>query len=168
MKYFFTSLTILLILLSFSPLSSAKYTAVDGDSLVRGEERIRLKGIDAPELHQKCYDENAKTYECGQQSFEFLQDLINKQKVRCKCQKKRDRYKRKLCECFVSTLSLNREMIASGWAVSYKSKKFEEEETEAKKHKYGIWRGKFMRPAIYRSLERANTPKKSNHRKYYN
>jgi len=150
----------LLLVLSFltfcQPSNSAEYKAVDGDSLVRGDERIRLKGIDAPELYQKCYDENNEQYDCGRHSFEFLQNLMAEGKVYCKCQKKRDRYKRKLCECFVSNLSLNREMVASGNAVSYKSTKMEELENQAREHKYGIWRGKFMRPAIYRALERAN------------
>lgn len=149
-------LLLLLLVLSFCRISAAEYTAVDGDSLVRGDERIRLKGIDAPELYQKCYDEKGNAYDCGKDSLEFLQNLMAQGEVHCKCQKQRDRYKRKLCECFVSTLSLNREMISAGWAVSYKSKKFEDDEIEAQKHKYGIWRGKFMRPAVYRALERAN------------
>lgn len=148
-------LLLILSFLTFCQTSNAEYTAVDGDSLVRGDERIRLKGIDAPELYQECYDENKIAYNCGEESLEFLQNLMNKGEVQCKCQKRRDRYKRKLCECFVSTLSLNHEMVASGYAVSYKSKKFEQDEKSAQEHKYGIWRGKFMRPSIYRSLERA-------------
>lgn len=157
-------LLLILSLLTFCQTSnSAEYAAVDGDSLVRGDERIRLKGIDAPELYQKCNEENGEKYDCGKESLEYLQNLMNKGKVHCKCQKKRDRYKRKLCECFVSTLSLNQEMVASGNAVSYKSKKFEDSEIYAKEHKYGIWRGKFMRPAIFRALERANN--KNSHRK---
>ena len=150
----------ILLILSFCSVSEAEYKAVDGDSLVRGDERIRLKGIDAPELYQKCYDEKGASYECGLDSLNFLQELMAKGKVSCKCQKQRDRYKRKLCKCFVSTLSLNEEMVANGYAVSYKSKKYEEIEQLAKEHKYGIWRGKFMRPSIYRALERANNPKK--------
>ena len=153
-KYFLLSL----LLLSFCRVSAADYTAVDGDSLVRGDERIRLKGVDAPELYQKCEDEHGTDYDCGQEAFDFLQNLMNKGNVRCKCQKQRDRYKRKLCECFVENLSLNREMISAGYAVAYKSKKYKELELEAQKHKYGLWRGKFMRPAIYRALERANNP----------
>lgn len=147
-----------LLLLSFCRVSVAEYKAVDGDSLVRGDERIRLKGIDAPELYQKCQNENGEDYNCGEEALDFLQDLMAQGEVNCKCQKKRDRYKRKLCECFVSNLSLNQEMISAGYAVAYKSKKYQESEATAKKHKYGLWRGKFMRPAIYRALERANNP----------
>ena len=150
----------ILLILCFCSVSEAEYKAVDGDTLTRGDERIRLKGIDAPELNQLCYDENTNSYKCGEEALEFLQNLMKNNSVNCKCQKKRDRYKRKLCECFVSTLSLNQEMVSAGYAVSYKSKKFEELENEAREHKYGLWRGKFMRPAIYRALERANNPKK--------
>ena len=154
-------LLLILSLLTFCQTSnSAEYTAVDGDSLVRGDERIRLKGIDAPELYQQCYDENDKPYDCGKEALAYLQNLMNKGQVYCKCQKKLDRYKRKLCECFVSNLSLNQEMVASGNAVAYKSAKFEELEIQAQEHKYGIWRGRFMRPAIYRALERAENKNK--------
>ncbi len=149
---------LLLLVFGLCYTCEAEYKAVDGDSLVHGEERIRLQGIDAPELYQTCFDENASEYDCGKKSLSYLQDLIKGNKVYCKCLKKRDRYKRKLCECFVSTLSLNREMVASGHAISYKNKKLAELENEAREHKYGIWRGKFMRPAIFRALERANNP----------
>ena len=160
-KYFLLSL----LLLSFCRVSVAEYKAVDGDSLIRGDERIRLKGVDAPELYQKCRAENNNYYSCGEEAYDFLQNLMAKGNVYCKCQKQRDRYKRKLCECFVSNLSLNREMISAGYAVAYKSKKYEELEAEAKKHKYGLWRGKFMRPAIYRALQRANNPNYGKQRK---
>ena len=153
-KYFLFGL----LLLIFCRVSEAEYKAVDGDSLVLGNERIRLKGIDAPELYQKCQDENDKDYDCGQEAFNFLQDLMSKGSVYCKCQKQKDRYKRKLCECFISNISLNNEMISAGYAVAYKNKKYAQIEEEAKKHKYGLWRGKFMRPAIYRALQRANNP----------
>lgn len=151
-------LVLILLVLSFCRPTSAEYTAVDGDSLVRGDERIRLKGIDAPELSQKCRDEYENWYDCGRDSFEFLQSLMKDREIRCKCQKKRDRYKRKLCECFAdgSSVSLNYDMVASGFAVSYKSKFYKAAEEEAEKHKYGIWRGRFMRPAVYRALQRAN------------
>ena len=49
MKYLF----VVLFFVAFSSATAAEYKAVDGDSLVRGDERIRLKGIDAPELYQE-------------------------------------------------------------------------------------------------------------------
>ncbi|MBR3501965.1 MAG: thermonuclease family protein [Alphaproteobacteria bacterium] len=154
MKYFAVFFMIFALCGALKAEYKTEYKAVDGDSLVRGDERIRLRGIDAPELVQQCRDEYGADYACGQEAFEFLQNLMKGNNVSCKCLKKRDRYKRKLCECFVSNISLNHEMVASGYAISYKSKRYLQAEESARSHKYGLWRGKFMRPAIYRALER--------------
>jgi endonuclease YncB( thermonuclease family) len=39
----------------------------DGDTLVIGKQKIRLQGIDAPELYQTC-EENQQSYPCGRQA----------------------------------------------------------------------------------------------------
>jgi endonuclease YncB( thermonuclease family) len=44
-------------------LGSVRVT--DGDSLRRGEQRIRLFGIDASELDQECLDATGRSYACG-------------------------------------------------------------------------------------------------------
>ncbi len=47
-------------------------------------------------------------------------------------------------------------MVLSGSAVAYDYKKkiFAQEEMEAKKQKKGIWQGKFMKPELYRRLNK--------------
>ena len=45
-------------------------------------------------------------------------------------------------------------MVAAGQAVSYLSDRYAAEEKTAKMQKSGIWQGKFMRPALYRAMER--------------
>ena len=42
------------------------YTAVDGDSLRKGGQDVRLHGIDAPELHQTCSRRNGQDSEVWQ------------------------------------------------------------------------------------------------------
>lgn len=132
----------------------ADLKVVDGDSLELDGERIRMQGIDAPEYKQSCRDENGGEYRCGLEALSYLKELIGTQKVDCRCEDKPDRYKRKLCECFVGNTNLNREMVRNGWAVAYRYEKFKKDEKYAKKHKLGIWQGKFMRPALWRSLKR--------------
>lgn len=133
-------------------LAVYKYKVVDGDSLEQGNVRIRLVDIDAPELFQECYDENNKQYKCGQKAFEELEKLMVD--VEFCSETGVDRYKRKLMECFDKNQnSINRKMVISGWAVSY-GDKFKNEEKEAKMQKSGIWKGRFIRPELYRALHK--------------
>ena len=129
-----------------------KYKVVDGDSLELGSLRIRLIDIDAPELFQECYDENIKSYECGKIAADFLKKIVS---GGIKCQEvSLDIYKRSLMDCFdKSGENINRKMILNGLAISY-GDRFIEEEKMAKDKKIGIWKGRFMRPELYRSLHK--------------
>ena len=138
--------------------ADSNVTVVDGDSLEIGNKRIRLLGIDAPEYTQACEDENRQTYDCGQEAKEILQKIIKEGeqkgfKLKCAPQGK-DRYNRELSVCFVGEKILNLEMVKEGYAVSYKDERYQKLEKHAQKAKKGIWRGKFMRPEIYRAIER--------------
>ena len=174
---------------------SGKVRVIDGDTIVINgffqkagtpgkkimNQKIRLFGIDAPEMKQICKDNFAKKYECGVKSKEFLQKLILKKimypknldekvknnfNVTC-ISKGKDRYGRILGICGFDYLgansvnySLNAFMVKMGHAVAYKkySKMFENLENEAKEKSRGIWSGKFERPHNWR---KKNKTKKS-------
>lgn len=127
-----------------------KYEVVDGDSLRSGKTEIRLVDIDAPEFFQKCYDENDEYYDCGKIAAKVLRKYIEGG-VKCRGNSK-DVYSRYLLECFDKTKeSINKKMVSEGWAISY-GNRFENEENDAKHKKKGIWKGRFMRPELYRAL----------------
>ena len=52
--------------------------------------------------------------------------------------------------------NLNEEMVRAGWAVVYKNKysDYSAAEAEAKQEKRGMWQGKFMKPQLYRILNK--------------
>ncbi|MBP5352264.1 MAG: thermonuclease family protein [Alphaproteobacteria bacterium] len=133
--------------------ATAAIQVVDGDSLADGDMRIRLEGIDAPEFTQMCEDENKQEYACGQAASDHLRQLIEGIEPDCRCENK-DKYNRLLCECFIGEMSLNRQMVADGWAMQYRSERFNAEEERATAERKGLWQGKFMRPALHRVLER--------------
>lgn len=122
----------------------------DGDSIKIGKDRIRLQGIDAPEYRQRCKKENV-VYKCGEKSRDYLISLINNKKVECTYNDV-DRYNRVLGMCFVNGISLNEEMVNSGWALAYRkyNKIFIENELIAKQKKVGIWVGEFEKPWEWR------------------
>ena len=136
---------------------AAEYRVVDGDSLESGERRIRLDGIDAPEFVQNCYDATDASYPCGLEALKYLENLIQDSEVQCDCLPEPDIYGREMCECFADDVSLNRAMVFGGYAVTYRSDRYAAAEQNAKEAKRGIWQGRFMRPALFRALERIKT-----------
>lgn len=120
----------------------------DGDTIRIRSEKIRLVGIDAPELHQNCGRKSQKTYACGKTSRSHLIKLINNREVECRWTE-RDQYHRPLAYCFVGDEeSLNRQMVLDGWAISYN--RFPHEEADAKQNKRGLWESDFERPRNWR------------------
>ena len=137
---------------------------VDGDTVHINEYKIRLEGIDAPEIRQKCKKEKLKIssiigftfykdYNCGEVSREKLKKKVDRSKIKCISSSK-DKYERYLAKCFKEKLNLNRWMVRNGYAVAYRrySKKYVPDEDFAKENKLGLWQGKFLDPEKWRKL----------------
>jgi endonuclease YncB( thermonuclease family) len=118
----------------------------DGDSLTLGTERIRLRGIDAPEYAQIC-TKNGAAYACGLRSREALARLVNGKAVSCSGSE-RDRFGRLLGVCEAGGVDLNRTQVATGWAIAYGG--YFEEEKQARLRRLGLWAGSFDRPRDWR------------------
>ena len=128
---------------------------VDGDTLVIGRERIRLKNIDAPERKQTCVCNGKKT-KCGVEAKKALSGFIGKKSVSC-IPSERDTYGRLLAECFITVgkekISLNALMIREGMAVviSKRDEALLIEESNALRAKKGVWGcERFEMPSDYR------------------
>ena len=137
---------------------------VDGDTIYINEYKIRLEGIDAPEMRQQCKKERLKissiigftfykNYSCGEVSKENLELKIDRSKIKCISSTK-DRYKRYLAKCFKDKINLNRWMVRNGYAVAYRrySKEYIPDEDFAKENKLGLWQGTFLKPEKWRKL----------------
>ncbi len=121
---------------------------VDGDSLVIDDERVRLEGIDAPELGQRCRAGGSE-YDCGARARAALVDMVSAGAVTCTT-RGRDRYGRHLAECRAGELHLNAEMVRRGWAVAYG--RHERLERSARQAGIGLWAGEFERPQEWRVM----------------
>ena len=137
---------------------------VDGDTVYINNYKIRLEGIDAPEMKQKCKKEKLKIssiigytfyedYFCGERSKENLEGKVKGSSIKCISFTK-DRYKRYLAKCFKGKINLNRWMVRNGYAVAYRrySKEYIPDEEFAKENKLGLWQGKFLKPEKWRKL----------------
>ncbi|MDG4881511.1 thermonuclease family protein [Mesorhizobium sp. WSM4884] len=118
----------------------------DGDSITLGTERIRMRGIDAPEYTQSCRKDGSD-YPCGKLARQSLVRLIASRPVSCSGWQ-RDRYGRLLGDCKAGDTDLNRAQVQAGWAVAFGD--FETEETVARAAKAGIWAGSFEEPQDWR------------------
>jgi endonuclease YncB( thermonuclease family) len=124
----------------------------DGDTIRIGETRIRLEGIDAPELSQTCTREDGTEWRCGELAKTALSQKIANQPVRCKISGT-DTYRRSLGTCSVGNLNLNQWLVQSGWAVAYQrySKAYVADEREARRRRLNIWSGEFQKPDEFRA-----------------
>jgi endonuclease YncB( thermonuclease family) len=118
----------------------------DGDTLTLEGERVRLRGIDAPEYTQTCRKAGGD-YACGRMARKALVDLIGGRVVSCDGWQ-RDRYNRLLGACRAGDLDLNRSLVLAGWAVAYGN--YAAEERQARAARAGIWAGDFDRPQDWR------------------
>ncbi len=125
---------------------------VDGDTLVLGQETIRLEGIDAPEKGQTCLNASGKPWKCGQAATAYLRDLITGVEVACKGAN-RDGYDRRVATCFAGRKNLNALMIRSGHAFAFRkySQTYVAEEAFARNAGSGIWAGTAEAPWDFRA-----------------
>jgi endonuclease YncB( thermonuclease family) len=83
-------------------------TVTDGDTLRCGQERIRIWGLDAPELSQRG----------GEASKRYLRSLTTGKRVTCTLPpvyaRWRYSYRRRVARCFVDNKDLACEMIKAG------------------------------------------------------
>jgi endonuclease YncB( thermonuclease family) len=124
---------------------------VDGDTIAINNQSIRLAHIDAPEVKQPCIRKDThEVYNCGVESRDFLNELVNGRTVTC-TNGKLDLYVRVLAECFIGNVSINRQMVVTGHAVLYKTAKiYSAEQADAKQNARGIWASDFELPWVWR------------------
>lgn len=122
---------------------------VDGDSLELLGERIRLVGIDAPELAQTCRSLSGEA-PCGEMAAAHLDRLIGAQTIVCRS-RGRDQYGRALGRCRAGEFDLAESMTRDGWALS--EHEYERAEASARQEKRGLWSMEFEQPAQWRARQ---------------
>jgi endonuclease YncB( thermonuclease family) len=124
---------------------------VEGDRLELDGARIRLFGIDAPELAQDC-GEPKRLYPCGREAKAALETLFLKA-ANIACEKKdEDQDGWTLAVCRVNGLDVGRELVKNGQALAdrYYSFAYSKEEEAAKQAGRGLWASAFLPPWEWR------------------
>ncbi|MEX2408927.1 MAG: thermonuclease family protein [Rhodovibrionaceae bacterium] len=125
---------------------------LDGDTIIVAGTKIRLHGIDAPEMDQ-IFQRNGRFLACGEMSYAALEALIAGERVRCEGVEW-DPYGRLVAKCYLQNgVDINRRMVSSGWALAYRhfSSDYVDAENAARQDRRGMWRGSFIKPWTHRA-----------------
>lgn len=127
-------------------------TALRGDLLRINGTTVKLSGIAAPELIQRCRRSNGRRWRCGRSARTALRRLIARQTVSCDVDSTDDRGI-KLATCFVGKTDLASRLVSQGHvfaAGGLLASHYSSETAEAQSEKRGIWRGTAERPSEFR------------------
>ncbi|MDH4438895.1 MAG: thermonuclease family protein [Rhizobium sp.] len=128
--------------------SRGPFSVIDGDTLAKAGRRLRLAGIDAPELGQMCERKSA-AYDCGLAARARLIVLLKDPTVECfGGASDEDRYGRALVHCRSGTLDIGQKMVRVGLAVA--DGDYHMAERDAWDAGLGVWAGAFERPEDWR------------------
>lgn len=140
MKKIFTIILSLIFSIFSYALDAYVEKVSDGDSFLaraNGKKiRVRMYGIDAPELKQKY----------GVESKKYLENLILGKSVELKVLYE-DKYKRKVARVYCGNKEINLEMLRSGnvWFYEYhagKERSYRKAYEKARSEKKGLWKDK--------------------------
>lgn len=127
-----------------------KAEVIDGDTIRLAGQRIRLLGLDAPELGQPCLRASGTRFDCGAEAKLMLRELTSGHTISC-APKGKDRYDRVLATCLVKDTDLAWWMIAKGYAISAQAQ-YDGAEERAQSKRMGLWAGTFTDPLTHRRM----------------
>lgn len=111
---------------------------IDGDTIDIAGERIRLDGIDAPEMDQTCSPDRRRV---GDLARRRLAIIAHGRTVRC-ARRGVDRYGRTLAACRVGETDVAADLVRAGWAWDYtrfSGGRFAALERQARFEGLGVW-----------------------------
>jgi endonuclease YncB( thermonuclease family) len=136
------------------PVTGQALHIADGDSFALGPRKLRLQGIDAPELHQSCKNAAGQLWPCGRAAQASLELMLTQPGLACDAEA-HDRYARSLAYCHSQrTADIAAAQVAEGFAISaiwWGTRSYGDEEDAARAAKRGIWQGDFEAPADFRA-----------------
>ena len=121
---------------------AGRVRVVDGDTIDVGETRVRLFGIDAPEITQRCKTSYSSNVQCGRQAVLVLESLIQFKHVKCNTEAPHDDGRgRKIAKCYLGNLDIGAELIrrSLAWAFRKYRTDYIPLEEKTKRQLKGIW-----------------------------
>jgi endonuclease YncB( thermonuclease family) len=131
---------------------------IDGDTFDVGGARVRLHGIDAPEVDQTCTSDQRGEWACGA----FVRDEVRRryQGVIATCEQiDLVRYGRIVGKCFVAGRDVGEAIVNDGLAEAYRrySMDYDLAEKAAQVTGAGLWSSEMQSPAAFRAEQRTSS-----------
>jgi len=130
----------------------------EGGTVLIGNSRVRLFGIDAPSVDQLCLNTTGERWTCGLAARDELAKHVGNKAWTCHVQRT-DRRGRQVAHCEVEGEDIQKWMVANGWALSYVrySHDYDADEKAAREAKAGMWQGAFIAPWDWRVRNKKTT-----------
>ncbi len=125
---------------------------IDGDEIEVAGKRVRLYGIEAPELGQTCWYRN-KEFPCGLSARRNLWLNVKDQRLACREKSVVDGVVVALCYD-AKGRDVAGDQVRSGWALAVPKQVevYIKAEAEAKRQKLGLWNFNFTKPWDWRAM----------------
>lgn len=134
---------------------SGRVRVIDADTWDVGGTKVRLFGIDAPELSQPCLLDG-RAWECGVWAADQTRRAYQGARAIC-TRVTTDRHGRVVARCSVDGEDVGRRMVREGWAFAFRrySMDYDLDEKTAVVQGRGLHRGQVQDPAAFRAQRQA-------------
>jgi len=154
------SLTLIFALVTFPAFAAPNGTVrvIDADTIDVGGTRVRLFGIDAPEMGQPCRADG-REWDCGAWTRDAVSNRFEGSYARCES-RDTDRYGRVVAQCSVDGQDMGQLIVYSGmaWAFRRYSETYDLDEKAAAIAERGLWAVEVDTPSDYRAAQAVADP----------
>lgn len=152
----FSALFLILAGAAIAGVFKGQARVIDGDEIELAGKRVRLYGIEAPELGQTCWYRN-KEFPCGHSARRNLWLNVKDQRLSCREKSVVDGVVVALC-FDAKGRDVAGGLVRSGWALAVPKQVevYIKAEAEAKRQKLGLWNFRFTKPWDWRAMMRNN------------
>lgn len=129
---------------------------IDADTWDVGGTRVRLHGIDAPELDQTCTHASGRGWDCGAWATQQVRSLYDGHAAQC-TRVTQDRYGRTVARCNVQGRDVGQALVSRGLAFAFRkySTDYVGAENRAKSVATGLHATRVALPWEHRGAKRA-------------
>ena len=130
---------------------SGRGKVMDSNTIEIGGRRVRLAGVDAPDLAQTCPTRKGENYPCGRVAAQTLVALIKDGPLRC-VGDTTDAAGRLVARCTIRGFDIGEQYVMTGRAFAdpETGAPYRRAEAAAESMREGMWKGDFRKPWEWR------------------